>query len=204
MFNSGRAAILAVSVSARCGDKTPIGDDACLALLSVDQFCLERPSRRSVSASSALRPSVRFGARRRNTPSRSWPETGCRHRCDQGAVPTAFDDPVSQGQSLHAGKGFARQEALFRYPPFGDLGAGLRELSQPGLRLGRRARGRRRSRHGEIGPALADDHQCRMGLDLHVGRAACQPRGAGAWPDSVSRRNEHADRSADGSACIGP
>ena len=41
----------------------------------------------------------------------------------------AGNDPVSEGKSLHAGKGCARQEALFRYAALGDLGAILRELS---------------------------------------------------------------------------
>jgi cytochrome c peroxidase len=54
----------------------------------------------------------------------------------------------------------------------GDVSAILRELSQPGLRLGRRPGGRRRPWHGEARPPFADHRQCRVGRDLHVGRPA--------------------------------
>ena len=53
----------------------------------------------------------------------------------------------------------------------GHLRAILCELSQPRLRLGRRAVGRHRSRHGQARPAFAEHRQERMGFDLHVGRS---------------------------------
>src|SRR6185312_7021647 len=57
-------------------------------------------------------------------------------RIDLGTKAAAGNDPVSEGKSLHAREGRARQEALFRYADIGDVSAILCKLSQPGLRLG--------------------------------------------------------------------
>ena len=59
---------------------------------------------------------------------------------------------------------------------------------------------RRRLRHGATGPAFADHRQCGLGSDLHVGRPARRPRGAGARSDPIAGRDEHAGRTADAAA----
>src|SRR6185503_6993702 len=57
-------------------------------------------------------------------------------RIDLGAKAAPGNDPVPEGKSLHARKGCARQEALFRYADLGDVGAILRKLPQPGASVG--------------------------------------------------------------------
>src|SRR3954470_1605682 len=94
----------------------------------------------------------------------------------------------------------AGKEAVFRPPPLGDIGAVLRELPQPRVRLGRRADGRRRPRHGEARASFTDHRQRGLERHLHVGCPSSDTGGAGARPDPVPRRNEHEARRAHAAA----
>ncbi len=80
------------------------------------------------------------------------------------------------------------------------VGAILRKLSQPGLRLGRRSGRRCRPRHGEARPPFADHRQCRVGRDLHGdGRLATLEEQA-LGPIQAAGEMNSAARATDGTA----
>ena len=119
---------------------------------------------------------------RRDAPGRSRPEGAGRHRRDEGAIQAAGDRFRFPKENPYTPEKFSLGKKLYFDTRLSvTLGAVLRKLSQPGLRLGRRPGGRRRSRHGESSAATR-----RPSSTPHGARSSC---GTAGLPRSRSRRS---------------
>ena len=162
--------------------------------------CIGYARRSSASARSVMAPPSSAKAARSRSPRR--------RRAGVDALKALYRRPdfdsVSEEQSLHARKGGAWKEALFRHAYLGHPAQSCASCHNPGLGWGDGLPVGVGHGMAQAGPALSEHRQCRMGRHLHVGRPVGHARRSGARPDPVSRRDEHAARQAHGAALLRP